>query len=262
MTTVMACAAMILQAHAQSAQLMETLSGRWLLEASNNGVEVEVAPGVKVYRATTDSIYFTATPSTDGKALECHTDSLYWRSGTAYPADWRIAVEENDEGQYRLGWVLTTEQPVSSNEFQESADKYLEGGFFYWGKNDDGHRYIYLLGENADNTAFIGMTLWSAWTASSADEPEYLLQNTDNNARKMYAIVAEDVPYGHSVGYIEIWGSPKIKKVEGNGSAGIRETVVQQPFDGRYYDLQGRHVLKPSSPGLYILSNKKKGYYR
>ena len=258
----MACTVMVLQAHAQSTQLMETLSGRWLLEASNNGVEVEIAPGVKVYRATTDSIYFTATPSTDGKTLECHTDSLYWRSGSAYPADWRVTVEENADGQYRLGWMLTTEQPVSSKEFQESADKYLEGGFFYWGKNADGHRYIYLLGENADNTAFIGMTLWSAWTATSPEESSFLLQNTDNNARKMYAIVAEDIPYGHSVGYIEIWGSPKIQKVQDNGSAGICETLFQRPSDGRYYDLQGRRVTRPSSPGLYILSNKKKGYCR
>lgn len=261
MMALAACTAMTLQAGAQNSELMESLSGVWMLEASNNGVAVEIAPGVNVYRATTDTIFFTATPSADGTALECHTDSLYWRSGTAYPADWRITVEENGDGQYRVGWVLTTAQPVSSKEFQETADKYLEDGFFYWGSNNGGHRYLYLLGENEDNTAFISMTLWGAWTATAPADAEHSLQSEENNARKMYAIVAEDIPYGHSVGYVEIWGSPKIRKVADSGSAGIRETVAQQAAV-RYYDLQGREVVRPASRGLYILSNKKKGFYR
>jgi hypothetical protein len=138
----------------------------------------------------------------------------------------------------------------------------MEGGTFYWGRGEDGHRYIYLLGENADNTAFVDMALWSNWTDVAPGSAEYLLQNTDNNARKMYAIVAEDVPFGHSVGYIEIWGSPKIRKADIGNSSGIRETVVQMPPDGKYYDLQGRRLLRPSAPGLYILPNKKKGYCR
>lgn len=245
----------LLACHANltSAQsLAHQLAGNWQFVASNNGVEV--APGI--YSAGTDVIDFTATASADGSYLQCHTDCLYNRTGTAYPADWRILVEQNGSGQHRLGWVLDPEQPISSKEFLEPRENYLENGFWYWGGSSDGHRYIYLLAENIDASAIVGMTFWSAW--SSEDCTDYSLSNEENQARKMYAVVSENIPYNGSVGWIEIWGSPKLQRLSG-------ETAISQlpsPTTRRpspIYDLQGRRMSQPIQKGIYIRDGKK--YY-
>lgn len=196
----------------QAPASLDGLTGRWLLIAANNGIEV--APGI--YSAATDTIPFTAQVADDGLSLQCHTDCLYSRSGNIYPADWRMTVEQNDNGQRRIGWVLDSQQPASTKEFHETADKYLEKGFWYWGnqysgEQDNGHRYLYLLAENSDATAIIGMTFWSQW--QSSDATRYDLSNTDNNSHKVYLVVAMDIPYARSLGYVEIWGSPRFEKL-------------------------------------------------
>ena len=189
---------------------LQGLTGRWQLIASNNGVEV--APGV--YSAGIDTIAFTATPSTDGTYLECYADRFYTRTGNVYSAHWRMLVETNDQQQRRIGWLLDTESPASSQEFQEPRENYLEKGFFYWGSKDASatHRYIYLLSENENASAIIGMTLWSPWGAK--DATSYSLSNEEHNSQKVYAVVATQIPYGDSVGWIEIWGSPRFEKVD------------------------------------------------
>ena len=234
-------------AFAQSRQeILESLSGEWQLIAANNGVEI--APGV--YSAGVDTIRFTATPASDGISLDCHTDKFYWRSGTDYPASWRILVEENGEGEHRLGWVLSEEQPVSEKEFVESQEKYLESGFFYWGGTEGGHRYIYLLAENYDASAIIGMTFWSQW--SKGDATSYSLSNAEHQSRKVYAVVAESIPYANRVGWIEIWSSPKIERVSSTPD-GIREISPDKNSSSRFcYDLQGRRYTSPPARGIYI----------
>lgn len=245
----------LLACHANltSAQtLAERLAGNWQYTASNNGVEV--APGI--FSAGTDVIDFTATASADGTYLQCHTDCLYNRTGTAYPADWRILVVEDGNGKHRLGWVLDPAQPISSKEFKEPRENYLENGFWYWGGSDGGHRYIYLLAENADASAIIGMTFWSPW--SDEGTTEYALSNEENQAQKMYAVVSENIPHSGNVGWIEIWSSPKIQHL--SGSTGINKLSspdTQHPSP--IYDLQGRRLSQPAQKGIYIRDGKK--YY-
>ncbi len=244
--------------HAQSSSLLQSLTGSWQFTAANNGKEV--APGI--YSAGKDTVYFVATVADDGQSLNCHADCLYKSTtGQSYPADWSIIVEENAQGQYRLGWVLTTQQPTSSTEFQEDKESYLENGFWYWGTDDaHPHRYIYLLTENEDASAHVATTVWSAW--SNAGETAYALSSTAYNSQKLYAIVAADIPYAHSVGYIEIWASPKLQQL---GSAGMREVrgdidknVDEQKRAGTY-DLSGRRLWNTPQRGLYIRNGKK--YY-
>ena len=152
-------------------------------------------------------------------------------------ADWRIVVESDGAGKHRIGWVLDAEKPFSSQEFLEPRASYLENGFWYWGGTEGGHRYMYLLADNADLTAIMGMTFWSGWMSS--DATEYSLSNEDNNARKMYLAVSETIPYAKNVGWLEIWSSPKV--VKGNAaSVTMPKTATGQP--AVIYDLQGRRL--------------------
>jgi hypothetical protein len=170
--------------YAQSS-LAASLAGTWQFVAANNGVEV--APGV--YSAGTDIVDFTATLSADGSYLQCHADNFYSKTGTAYAADWRILVENDGAGKHRLGWVLDSQQPV-------------------WVGNN---RNLYLLSENSDVTALIGMTLWSPW--SSMNNTSYTLSNTENNAHKVYGVLSDSQPFGSNLGWIEIWSSPRFEKL-------------------------------------------------
>jgi len=163
---------------------LEGLTGNWRLIASNDGVEV--APGV--FSAGNDTILFTATPSSDGTYLECHTDRLHWRTSTVYTADWRMVVEQQGE-QRRIGWVLDSQQPA-------------------WTGNN---RYLYFLSENSDVTALIGMTFWSPWSSLSATS--YALSNAENNSHKIYGILSDSQPFGKNLGWIEIWSSPRFEKL-------------------------------------------------
>ncbi len=165
-------------------ELLKGLTGQWLLIASNEGEEV--APGV--YRAGTDTISFTATAAADGTSLLCHTDRMYWRSNTVYAADWRIIVEQ-DGTQRRLGWVLDDQQPAWS----------------------DGTTHLYLLSENSDASAWLGMTFWSAWSNTSATT--YTLSNEEHNSRKVYGLLSKEIPFANPTGMLEIWSSPRFEKL-------------------------------------------------
>lgn len=165
-------------------KLLKGLTGRWMLIASNDGEEV--APGV--WRAGTDTIYFSATPNADGISLSCHTDRLHWRKSTTYSADWQVIVEEKD-GQRRLGWVLDATKPAWSN----------------------GNMHLYLLSEDATLTSYLGMTFWSPWSDTSATT--YTLSNEENNARKVYGLLSTEIPFAEATGMIEIWSSPRFEKL-------------------------------------------------
>lgn len=198
----------------------QALTGEWMLVAAANGV---IGPS-GLPTPTVDSISFTATMppagSTDyGSYLYCHTEKLYTRTGQDYPANWRMAVERNEETKkLRIGWVLDTEKPVSSKEFMEQPEKYMEQGLFYYGPSskheggDTGHRYIYLLSENIDTQRLEGMTLWSAWLSEDATEFTFP-QN-----QEVYAVVSLDQPFNRysysTVGYFEIWASTRFVKVK------------------------------------------------
>ena len=189
---------------------LEGLTGHWRLIASANGS----AGSGGIYTTTADTITFTASltqPGSDdyGRVLRCHADRFYWRSGHDYPADWRIVVEQNEQnGTRRIGWVLDAESPASTEEFLEPTDKYLEDGFFYWGNADNtGHRYIYLLSENIATQRLEGMTLWSSWLPTS----QTAFQFPQN--QEVYGVVAESIPFANSVGYIDIWASPRFERI-------------------------------------------------
>ena len=186
------------------APTLEGLTGEWLLVAMPNGTNGEG----NIHTATTDSISFEATLADDGLSLVCHADSFYTRSGNVYPADWRLLVEQdNQNGLRRIGLVLDAEHPASTSEFTEPKEKYLDNGFFYWGNETDAHHYIYLLSENINTQRLEGMTLWSGWKGDD-DTPFILPQN-----QEIYGIVSADLPFsGSSLGYFEIWASPRFIK--------------------------------------------------
>ncbi len=242
--------------HAQSSSLIQSLAGQWLLTASNNGKEI--APGL--YAAGKDTINVIATIADDGQSLNCYADCLYKSAtGKTYPADWKIIVEENSQGQYRLGWVLTDQQPAFITEFQEGKESYLEKGFWYWGTDEtDTHRYIYLLAENEDASAHVATTFWSEW--GNKDRHTYSLTSTEYNSQKLYAIVATSIPYANSVGYVEIWASPKLRQISSTGIDGITNTE-DSPSSSSLFDISGRRLRFQPQRGLYI-KNRKTYYQR
>ena len=227
--------------------MLQQLAGEWTVTASNNGTEV--APGV--YSAGTDVIKFTA--KADGDMLSCHTDCLYKSvTGEVYPGDWYMMVEENSEGQHRIGWWLRNDIPVSSKEFNEPKSSYLENGFWYWAHdNYSGHHYIYLLTENADASVMVPTVFWSSWSNQNATT--YNLTSTEYNSRKLYAIVASGIPFQQSLGLMEIWSSPKLEHVS---NTAIR-TIANTESDAPCYDLQGRTLKGKPQKGLYITNGKK-----
>lgn len=237
--------------HAQT--LAEQLAGNWTFKAANNG---KIVNGV--YSAGIDEFAFIATVASDGQSLDCHADCLYKSvTNVEYPADWRIVVEEDGAGNHRLGWVLSKDTPAFTKEFDEPATSYADDGFMYWGSGSEAHHYIYLLAENADASALVATTFWSAW--SSDETTEYSLKSTEHNSQKLYAVVAAAIPCANTIGYAEIWASPKIIRTTGtNGVSTISN--IQHPSPNTQhpiYDLQGRRLTKYPSKGLYIQNGKK-----
>lgn len=183
--------------------LLQEFVGNWQFVASNNGTIG--ADGV--YTSGTDYINFTATmPNADsddyGQYLYCHADAFYTRAARTYSADWLMRVEQ-DGDKVRIGWVLDAQKPASSMEFNETKEHYLENGSFYWGKDDGGHRYVYLLSENISTQQLEGMTLWSGWGSKSQTTFTFP-QN-----QQIYGVVSPDIPCKSLVGYFEIWASPR-----------------------------------------------------
>ena len=210
----------------------QNLAGNWTFTASpfEGGVE---------------NIPFTATLSSDNSQLTCHADNFYTRGSKSYPMDWKVAIERNGE-QLRLGWILDATTPVSSEEYQEEASKYIIGGAGI----DGTHRYIYLLSENIETQKLEGMTLWSDW--EDASTTAFTLPKT----QQIYGVVSQNIPYNGAVGYFEIWASGKLVKTNSD-PAGIREVASQNSSEGVYYNLQGCHINGKPERGIYILNGKK-----
>ena len=224
------CSACLLFSGQASAQNLEELVGSWKLVASP-------------FEGGSEEIAFTASASLDGNSLDCHAEQLMVRGANTYAADWKIAVEQNGEN-IRLGWALDSDNPVSTNEFQEPASSYA-----LFGQDTDGnHRYIYLLSENIETQQLEGMTLWSDW--QSASSTTFLLPKT----QQIYAVVSTNQPYNGAVGYAEIWASAKLQKVT---STGI-ETIQYSQFTVKnsIYNLQGIR-LNSLQKGLNIVNGKK-----
>ena len=188
-------------------------------------------------------IPFTATLADDGKSLACHADAFLTRNSHAYPMDWKIAVEQQDE-QVRLGWILDAGQPASTEEFQETASRYIIGG----ADPDGSHRYIYLLSENIETQKLEGMTLWSDWQAATSTT--FSLPKT----QQIYAVVSTNQPYNGAVGYAEIWASVKMQKVTETGITTIHNS--QFTVSNSIYNLQGIR-LNSLQKGLNIVNGKK-----
>lgn len=223
------------------------MAGEWKFTASNNGTEV--APGI--YSAGTDEFTFTATVANDGQSLNCHAGCLYKsKQNIEYPADWQLLIEENN-GQHRIGWVLSNEQPAFTKEFDEPKDSYLENGFWYWGSGTEEHHYIYLLTDNEDASAYAAPVFWSGWT--STEGGVYSLSSAEYNSQKLYAIVAAAIPYGSSIGYAEIWSSVKLQKTTGSGIASI---TADEEESRVIYNLQGAR-LNSLQRGLNIVNGRK-----
>ena len=185
---------------------LDELTGEWILVAMPNGTVGES----NVHTAKADTIRFQAVPSDDGRTLICHTDDIYHRSGTTYPADWTLTVEQDEAGMRRLGMVLSAGQPASTAEFQEPQDRYLDRGFFYWGDDtsQNGHHYIYLLSENISTQRLEGMTLWSNW------QPKGATTFTLPQNQEIYGVVSASIPYSApAIGYFEIWASARLIKM-------------------------------------------------
>ena len=221
-----------LRLSAQSS-MAEALAGQWNFVASPfEGGGMEIA--------------FTATPTADGTALQCHADLFLTRTQN-YAANWLLAIEEKD-GQVRLGWILNSEVPAFEQEFQENARQYA-----LFGSNPDGTpRYVYLLSENIETQKLEPLTLWSDW--QPADGTTFTLPVT----QQIYAVVSKNQPYSGSVGYAEIWASGRLVRI---GGTGISSLNVQQGMeDGEAFDLQGRRITKgqtPTAKGLYIVNGRK-----
>ena len=215
--------------------IAETLAGQWKFVASPfEGGGIEIA--------------FTATPSADGTALQCHADPLLTRSQT-YAANWQLAIEQN-EGQVRLGWLLNADVPAFEQEFQENASQYA-----LFGSNPDGTpRYVYLLSENIDTQKLEPLTLWSDW--QPADGTIFTLPVT----QQIYAVVSKNKPYSGSVGYAEIWASGRLVRVGGTGISMLDAQRTQSMQRTQSFDLQGRRMGRdqmPTAKGIYIVNGKK-----
>ena len=106
----MALAFLACSASFAQSDLVNSLSGEWQFVASP-------------FEGGEERISFTATPSADGSGLLCHTDNFFAHASKPYPADWLIAVEQEGD-KVRLGWVLDSNTPCSTEEFQEPATSY------------------------------------------------------------------------------------------------------------------------------------------
>ena len=210
--------------------LVNSRSGEWQFVASP-------------FEGGEERISFTATPSADGSGLLCHADNFFARASKPYPADWLIVVEQ-EGNMVRLGWVLDSNTPCSTEEFQEPATSYA-----LFGTDADGsHRYIYFLSENIETQSLEGMTLWSDW-------------QTDINASfslpktyQIYAVVSPNQPYNGAVGYIDIWASGKVKHSSDTAILNVTSSssVTSQPI----FNLTGQRISLPTK-GIYIINGKK-----
>ncbi len=212
---------------------LQQLTGEWHFVAANEG-----QPDAQgIWHSDIDDFPFTATVSQDGTTLDCHADCLYRdKSGNEYAADWQIVMEQQGD-QHRIGWVLTSDKPCYTTQYD--------------GKN------IYLLADYTDDytgqTSLVGMTFWSDWSQQVADT--YSLSNRDFMARTMYAVVSSSIPYAGGFSYIETWTSPKVQRTAYTTAI---QTVVSegQPTDNHYYNLRGQRVETPQR-GLYIIGGRK-----
>ena len=210
--------------------LVNSLAGEWQFVASP-------------FEGGEERISFYATPSADGSGLLCHADNFFAHASKPYPADWLIAVEQEGD-KVRLGWVLDSNTPCSTEEFQEPATSYA-----LFGTDADGsHRYIYFLSENIETQSLEGMTLWSDW-------------QTDINASfslpktyQIYAVVSPNQPYNGAVGYIDIWASGKVKRSSDNAILNVTRSssMTSQPI----FNLTGQRISHPTK-GIYIINGKK-----
>lgn len=241
--------AIAIGANAQS--VTESLAGEWHFIASNNGEPDDYG----IYHAGTDDYVFTASVSAEGNSLDCHSDCLYKsKSGTSYPAQWQIVVEENQDGQHRIGWVLSKDEPCFTTLFDEPRENYLENGapWYYFGGTEDAPRYLYLLADKADESGLHTMTFWSEWTNSVADS--YTLNNKEFMTRTLYAVVSETKPYGQPVGFVEIWVSPRIQR--NAYDTAVRSVARAVTADDAVYNLCGQRITQPAH-GLYVKGAKK-----
>lgn len=216
-------------AFAQS-DLVKSLAGNWQLMASP-------------FEGGVDNIAFTATLSTDGTYLSCHADAFITRASQAYSMDWKMLIEE-DGDKIRLGWVLDDQNPSSTMEFQEASNKYTMGG-----ANADGsHRYIYLLSENIATQQLEAMTLYSGWQTTS--NAPFTLPQT----QQIYGVVSKNQPYNGAIGYVDIWASIKLQKVNTSGIHDLLST--QSDTQQTVYNLQGvrQNSLKK---GINIVNGRK-----
>lgn len=224
------CSACLLLSGQASAQNLEGLVGNWKFVASP-------------FEGGSEEIAFTTKAATDGTTLDCHAEQLMVRGANTYAADWKIVVEQSGEN-IRLGWVLDSENPVSSQEFQEPASSYV-----MFGKDvDENHRYIYLLSENIETQKLEGMILWSDWQA--AGSTTFSLPKT----QQIYAVVSTNQPYNGAVGYAEVWASAKLQKVTSTGIEPIHNS--QFTVSNSIYNLQGIR-LNSLQKGLNIVNGKK-----
>lgn len=207
-----------------------SLAGNWKMVASP-------------FDGGSEEIAFTATPSADGTSLQCHADRFVTRASQPYTADWMLTVEQND-GNVRVGWQLSADTPITTQEYQESADKYIMGG-----RDADGtHRYIYLLSENIETQRLEPLTLWSDW------QPEGTTTFTLPKTQQIYAVVSPYQPYNGSVGYVEIWASVTLQQV--SSSSAIGSIAADRAADATIYSLQGIR-LNSLQKGLNIVNGKK-----
>ncbi len=229
--TFMALAFFACSATFAQSDLINALSGEWQFVASP-------------FEGGEERISFTATPSTDGSRLQCHAENFFAHASKPYPADWCIAVEQEDD-KVRLGWILDSSTPCSTEEYQEPATSYA-----LFGTDADGtHRYIYLLSENIETHSLEGMTLWSDWQTSV--DAAFSLPKT----YQIYAVVSENQPYNGAVGYIDIWASGKIMRSSGATILNVTRSsnaMTSQPI----FNLTGQRISNPTK-GIYIINCKK-----
>ena len=160
-----------------------------------------------------------------------------------YPANWYMKAELNGN-KIRVGWVLSNTSTAFQMEFQEPATEYALFGT----DADETHRYVYFLSENIDTQQLEPMTLWSDWediTATSFKLPQ---------TQQIYAVVSKNKPYSGSVGYVDIWASVKLQRV--NDDASIR-TIGRTTENRDCFDLSGRRLTSAPQHGLYIQGGKK-----
>ena len=115
--------------------------------------------------------------------------------------------------------------------------------------------FTYTAATDADGTLPSGNLLRYAADAVSINNNAYYVLYKDE-----FLKATGNIPTGKC--YLDLTGVAAARASYGishgdGDNTGIKDVMLDERQDGKWYDLQGRHIDQPTKPGLYILNGKK-----